>query len=299
MVAARLPGRWETTHHDVRSPASAITQFAWDNAQHHDGIPADDPHAAVLDGPDGEQLLVTPSPDRPHRFLAGALFPPGTAIWMRYRPPVARAIAVPDDPARAAAAVTARFLPQYDLALHQLRITAIAHAYGLGETVLASWDALSDSLCDEQGFPLDEEVYGLRQAQRDAQVWTQFSAFLTHGKPLLDRADAQLPDLYDHPDDAPLRQRYQYALRQLRNAHTRGLAVRFPIPGKVAERDAEIWHEMTEWLAHTPYLLTLARQAGPAPRIPQPSHSRARHTGRQQPAAPPPGALPGRPHRGR
>jgi hypothetical protein len=268
MVAARMPGRWDTSHHHVRSPASAITQLAWDDLQHHSGLPAGSPFVAVLYGPRGEHLLLTPSADRPGRYLAGALVPVGCDIILKHTSPVPRAILVHPGPARAVAAIVRRFLPRYDIALHQLRINAVSRAHRDGEAVLRRWDEVSDGLCDEQGFPLCEETYGQRQEQRDADMWTHFNMFLTHGDALLDRAETQLADLYSAPEDADLHHRYQHSLRQLRTAHGRGLAVRFTSPAPAAERNADIWNEMSDWLAHTPRLLTLASQAGPLPREP-------------------------------
>ncbi len=49
----------------------------------------------------------------------------------------------------------------------------------------AAWDAVSDSLCDADGWPLDDKVYGDGKAKRDAEAWKHAEVFLDHGPEVL------------------------------------------------------------------------------------------------------------------
>ncbi|NED88039.1 hypothetical protein G3I76_49160, partial [Streptomyces sp. SID11233] len=64
-----------------------------------------------------------------------------------------------------------------------------------------AWDAVSDSLCDEDGWPLDETRYADRKVRRDAEAWAGVETFLAHGDEVLSgvRANAQGADYLDGP----------------------------------------------------------------------------------------------------
>ncbi|WP_405539662.1 hypothetical protein OG787_46910 [Streptomyces sp. NBC_00075] len=142
-----------------------------------------------------------------------------------------------------------------------------------GERVLAEWDAVSGSLCDADHRPLDER-YGLRQQQREAEMWAQFAPSLTCGPALVAHADATLP-LLDPGDRAE--GRWPYRLRVLREALEGGAQVHADfdflagalVPDRpraaaafakaVAERDADGWHYSLTWTENGGALVEMAR----------------------------------------
>ncbi|MGW3341201.1 hypothetical protein ACWDCL_27420 [Streptomyces sp. NPDC001009] len=69
------------------------------------------------------------------------------------------------------------------------------------------WDAVSDSLCDEDGWPLDEEEYSNGKVKRDAEAWKHAEVFLDHGSEVLAgvRSAASGPDYVQGPISDDLR----------------------------------------------------------------------------------------------
>ncbi|AVV47541.1 hypothetical protein C6376_17555 [Streptomyces sp. P3] len=68
------------------------------------------------------------------------------------------------------------------------------------------WDAVSDSYCDEDGWPVDETGYADGKVARDATAWEHVETFLAHGPEVLAgvRAAAQPADYLDGPISADL-----------------------------------------------------------------------------------------------
>lgn len=226
---------------------------------------------AVLTSDCGAELVVVDRPLRRHEFLVAALAPQGINVTDAVKAP--DGIVVSADPARAASAVADRLLPQYEQAVHQARIEHLAESVAAGERALAEWDAVSDSLCDADHWPLDDR-YGLRQQQRDAEMWAQFAPFLDHGPALLSHAEAALP-LLDPPDRAA--GRWPYRLRVLRDALDGGARVQADfqvvadalVPGHprakevfdraVVERNAEGWDCSLTWMENAGALVEMSR----------------------------------------
>ncbi|MGW4492347.1 hypothetical protein [Streptomyces sp. NPDC004376] len=69
------------------------------------------------------------------------------------------------------------------------------------------WDAVSDSFCDEDGWPLDEKGYADGKVKRDAEAWKHTEVFLDHGPEVLAgvRAAADGPDYVEGPISDDLR----------------------------------------------------------------------------------------------
>ncbi|MEV5129042.1 hypothetical protein ACN6K8_002162 [[Kitasatospora] papulosa] len=80
-------------------------------------------------------------------------------------------------------------------------------AAGINEACDAR-DAVSDSLCDADGWPLDDKVYGDGKVKRDAEAWKHAEVFLDHGPEVLAgvRAAADGPDYVEGPISDDLRQ---------------------------------------------------------------------------------------------
>lgn len=68
------------------------------------------------------------------------------------------------------------------------------------------WDAVSDSYCDKDGWPVDETGYADGKVARDAAAWEHVETFLAHGPEVLTgvRAAAQPADYLDGPISADL-----------------------------------------------------------------------------------------------
>jgi hypothetical protein len=81
-----------------------------------------------------------------------------------------------------------------------------AAAHGIRQASDA-WDAVSDSFCDEDGWPVDEEGYADGKVERDAAAWQHVEVFLAHGPEVLAgvRAAAHGADYVEGPISEDLR----------------------------------------------------------------------------------------------
>ncbi|MFJ6438492.1 hypothetical protein [Streptomyces sp. NPDC091416] len=124
-LAARLPGPWTGKYqrHAEYKDQYRTTNQLWDSG-HVDYVVSTYvlPHKAVLRGPEGERLYVTHRPRHSHQFVVAALQPDIDGLKPHHFHGVEEpnGIAVPNDPARAAACVARRVLTRYQLALHEV-----------------------------------------------------------------------------------------------------------------------------------------------------------------------------------
>ncbi|TXL84189.1 hypothetical protein [Streptomyces sp. IB2014 016-6] len=122
-LAARLPGTWTSHYHQhtVYTQQFALSNQVWDLGHVHWAISEFVlRHDAELNGPHGQRLYVIERPLKPGQFLVAPL-QPSTTISYFDDVDEPNGIAVPGDPPRAAAAVTRRLLPRYQLALTAVR----------------------------------------------------------------------------------------------------------------------------------------------------------------------------------
>ncbi|GHH96283.1 hypothetical protein [Streptomyces capillispiralis] len=86
------------------------------------------------------------------------------------------------------------------------RVQALASAADGIRQASDQWDAVSDSYCDEDGWPVDETGYADGKVTRDATAWEHVETFLAHGPEVLAgvRAAAQPADYLDGPISADL-----------------------------------------------------------------------------------------------
>ncbi|WP_237310540.1 hypothetical protein [Streptomyces sp. AMCC400023] len=86
------------------------------------------------------------------------------------------------------------------------RVQALASAADGIRQASDQWDAVSDSYCDEDGWPVDETGYADGKVARDATAWEHVETFLAHGPEVLAgvRAAAQPADYLDGPISADL-----------------------------------------------------------------------------------------------
>lgn len=165
------------------------------------------------------------------------------------------------------------------------RRVATTKALARANNALSAWDALSDSLCDEHGWPLDDDVYGQRRAELDRTVWDAFRTFLVHGPTLLEQAHRALRHLTGPPE-----QDAQYALSRLRSSLIKGVIVHAEAQHVLAEfrdaggtvtdadayaraletRNSDGWHAAYEWMLHGETLVALAAAGAELPALPDP-----------------------------
>ncbi|MER7539427.1 hypothetical protein ABTX77_32275 [Streptomyces sp. NPDC097704] len=133
-LADRLPGRWtsEYEEHGSYDEQFAAAEGLWD-AGHVDYIVSQYvlSRHAVLSHQDGRQLYITDRPLYRHQFVVAPLEPVGPRIKPHHFAGVQEpnGIAVPNQPARAAAQVLLRLLPRYQDALDSvLRNAAVQPA---------------------------------------------------------------------------------------------------------------------------------------------------------------------------
>ncbi|MFE1407833.1 hypothetical protein ACFW5D_30255 [Streptomyces sp. NPDC058770] len=124
-LAARLPGTWTSAYQRHARYAGQFprTEQLWD-VGYVDYIVSQYvlTHDAVLHGPYSQRLYIADRPRYPHQFVVAPLTPDGSGIRPHhfYGVEEPNGIAVPNDPARAAAHVTRRILPRYKQALEAL-----------------------------------------------------------------------------------------------------------------------------------------------------------------------------------
>lgn len=137
----------------------------------------------VLTGPNHDRLIAVPT----HRsagpgLVLGALRPPdptGTLDLTRHTAPAFAALDL--DPERAVAEVKDAFLPDYGRALLRVQIQALRAAAAGIVQASADWDEISGTLCDAEGWPIDDKIYADGKVARDAAAWKHVESFLAHG----------------------------------------------------------------------------------------------------------------------
>ncbi|MFE1764675.1 hypothetical protein ACFW81_10695 [Streptomyces angustmyceticus] len=89
----------------------------------------------------------------------------------------------------------------------RLRLPALASAAAGIERASDAWDAVSDSFCDRDGWPIDDEGYADGRVKRDAEAWKHVEVFLAHGPEVLAgvRAAASGADYVEGPVSEDLR----------------------------------------------------------------------------------------------
>ncbi|MEU8482405.1 hypothetical protein [Streptomyces sp. NPDC048641] len=148
---------------------------------------------------------------------------------------------------------------------HRLYLSQLAIYLRHSRQILAAWDHYSDQHSDPEAFqPYDEDAYGLRQQQRDADTLSAFGRVYYHADELVHVAQQQLAQL----STSARTRRYAWQVRELHDAtdglyavHDDWLAVRRALPGTakpgtkafeepLAESYAEAWSYLDQWAIH-------------------------------------------------
>ncbi|MFD9427329.1 MULTISPECIES: hypothetical protein [unclassified Streptomyces] len=205
-------------------------------------------------------------------------------------------------------------------------IPALASAAAGIRQASDAWDAVSDSFCDEDGWPIDEEGYADGKVKRDAEAWNHVEVFLAHGPEVLAgvRATANGTDYVEEPIVEDLRRLRGIDISLNRAAQLQHewnqvislMDVSLPGSRKLYEdrareiRNSEGWHYADELSSQGPALVRAADYLANRPDTDQPSQAdrvhvalaRSTSDGRRTPPAPPPAPPapnPTPPHRSR
>ncbi|MFJ9979352.1 hypothetical protein [Streptomyces cyaneofuscatus] len=175
---------------------------------------------------------------------------------------------------------------------HRLYLNQLAFYLRYGRRILAAWDHYSARHSDPEALqPHDEDAYGLRQQQRDADTLAAFGRMYYHADELVFVAERQLALLT--PSDRT--RRYAGQVRELNDATQRlyavyrdWLSVRATLPESaregtaayeepLAESLADAWAYLDQWMLHGQAIFDVnALAKGQSP------------TGRPSPVAAPP-----------
>ncbi|MFF2508693.1 hypothetical protein ACFVTY_35810 [Streptomyces sp. NPDC058067] len=144
-------------------------------------------------------------------------------------------------------------------------MSQLAHYLRHSRQILTAWDHYSARHSHPETFqPYDEDAYGLRQQQRDADTLSAFGHVYHHADELVHVAEQQLALLA--PSDRTLRYTWQVrelceATRRLYAVHDDWRALRDTLPESarpgtkaydepLAESHAEAWSYLDQWTIH-------------------------------------------------
>ncbi|MEU7033588.1 hypothetical protein ABZ958_07895 [Streptomyces sp. NPDC046237] len=145
--------------------------------------------------------------------------------------------------------------------------------------ILAAWDAYSEDHTDLDGWPYDEDAYGVRKSRRDADTAEAFESVRAGARHLLATAEAQLTAL----PARTVQNRWVWQLGTLHNAlerleslHAEWLQTRDSLPANarpgtdiyedaLADYHAEAWSYLDDWATHGRAILDIHAAALKAP----------------------------------
>ncbi|MCG6497045.1 hypothetical protein [Kitasatospora sp. A2-31] len=275
-LAARLPGTWTAEHHQHLNAdmADIISMLTLGPIRY-----ADFRNASILTNPARPiSLLVTEEqPATGHGYAIRSIaLTDGHAYTRQAVAGEQLELALPADPETAAAHIERTLLPYHEQLQARHRLAILEEALQGAQRALDHWDSISDGLCDDDGWPLDEQLYGDGKVRRDATALAHLQRVLPHAAALLQdgRAAHRLLPPGQEAD------RTGYYLRALASTFERANQILdewkpalqrhsrpdgTPIePGHTAaveERNAEIWSDIDTWLTTGPALAALLRGA--------------------------------------
>ncbi|MEV5878081.1 hypothetical protein AB0L75_28410 [Streptomyces sp. NPDC052101] len=169
--------------------------------------------------------------------------------------------------------------PTSPSATHRQRLEQLTVFIRVSEEIQHAWGVYADEHTDLDDWPLDEDAYGRRAAQRDADTWWAFNRVRSFAKDLLATAEVQLQLL--NPAHVQARWPWQLAtlddaLKQLNALQQQWLDARDSLPSSarpgtdayddaLAERNAEAWSYLDDWASHSPAILEIHAAAQDLP----------------------------------
>jgi hypothetical protein len=212
------------------------------------------PSAATLtDAASGAALLLVEHPGSQHDYLLGA-FAPEPFGEGHSDPHAPSSIVLPPFPGHAARAITERYLPAYDHAVHVRRTAAVTEALDLIRAQYDTWTALRISRHDSATTPLAVDALGAATADFLDSAWREFLTVLHHAPAVLDRCR---PATTPSPQDARVLDDLTTALLKASDARSSDVHL------SRTEHHQRTWPAIELWLAHADVFLRQARAASP------------------------------------
>ncbi|MFD0279819.1 hypothetical protein ACFVHB_38825 [Kitasatospora sp. NPDC127111] len=275
-LAARLPGTWTAEHHqhldaDMADIVSMLALGPLRAADFRSASVLTDPARPIGLLVTEEQLAIG------HGYAIRSIaLADGHSCTQQVVAGEQLELALPADPATAAADIERTLLPLHDRLQARHRLAVLEEALQSAQRALDHWDSISDGLCDDDGWPLDEQIYGDGKVRRDATALAHLQRVLLH-------ADALLQDGHAAHRLLPPGQeadRTGYFLRTLagtfeganrildewkpalqRHSRADGTPIEPGHTAAVEERNAEMWSNIDIWLNAGPVLAALLRGA--------------------------------------
>ncbi|WP_186778981.1 hypothetical protein [Streptomyces salinarius] len=259
-LARLLPGQWHASVEVYAHPAwqEDLVPWIWDSGELGRAVQSERiPYAAVLtDVAQGTTLLFVERPGRHLGYLVGAFSPEG--LEGGYGDPHApRSIVLPPFPGRAAQALTDRYLPAYEQAVHARQTAAIAGVLGDIRSEYDTWQAMNASGRYSDATPLSAAALGASTELFLDHAWRRFLTVVDHAPTLLDRCR---PANSPWPEDATALSRLAGAV-----SDAEALVDDLVHGGAVAEQErrARAWPAIETWLTDGDAFLRQARLSAP------------------------------------
>ncbi|MFE3645897.1 hypothetical protein ACFXOM_33820 [Streptomyces sp. NPDC059169] len=258
-IARLLPGQWKAQVEVYSHPMwqGDLVPWLWDSGELGRAVQSCRiPYAATLTDTSGTTLLLVERPGQQLGYLVGAFVPEflGEGYGDRHAP---ASIVLPPFPGRAAKAITERYLPAYDRAVHARRTTAVADALDRIRTEHDTWAAMVASGRYSDATPLAIDALGAATDQFLDDAWREFLTVLVHAPALLDRRG---PTDTHRPEDTDALARLAGALGDAETVREELIA---GTPLSRPERNTRTWSAIEAWITHGEPFLRQARAAVP------------------------------------
>ncbi len=188
-LADALPGTWTVKVEVYAHPLwqEDLVPLLWDAGELIDCVEhVRIPYAAQLTNGAGTKLLLVERPGSAHEYLLGA-FASGTFDDNYADPHAPTSVVLPSEAAHAASLVAGRFLPAYELAVHERLLAAVEVAHGRLEELHATWTAIQQSGRYSDGTLLDPATLGHTEQQYLEESSAEWRRLRPHAAELLTR----------------------------------------------------------------------------------------------------------------
>jgi hypothetical protein len=259
-LARLLPGQWHASIEIYAHPAwqEDLVPWIWDSGELGRAVRSERiPYAALLtDAAQGTTLLFVERPGQQLDYLVGAFSPEG--LEEGYGDPHApRSIVLPPILGRAAQALTDRYLPAYEQAVHARQTAAIATVLRDIHSEHDAWQAMNASGRYSDATPLSAAALGASTELFLDHAWRRFLTVVDHAPTLLDRCR---PANSPWPDDAAALSRLAGAVSDA-EALVEEIVHGGAVPQQ--ERRARAWRAIETWLTDGEAFLRQARLSAP------------------------------------
>lgn len=255
-----LPGQWHASVEIYSHPAwqEDLVPWIWDSGELGRALQSERiPYAALLtDAVQDTTLLFIERPGRQLDYLIGAFAPEG--LEGGYGDPHApRSIVLPPFPGRAVQALTDRYLPSYEQAVHARQTAAIAAVLGDIRSEHDTWQTMNASGRYSDATPLSAAALDATTEEFLDHSWRRFLTVIDHAPILIDRCR---PASSPWPDDATTLLRLADAVI---DAETLLDDVVQGSPLAPQEHRARAWPAIETWLTDGEIFLRQARVSAP------------------------------------